>query len=166
MTILATTAKSVAAVAIKFSLIKSDYRVRSLIALTWLSTQHESPAVNFSLLPDKSNKYNIKRHNLAYNLPQKFSTTDTKNSDKYNSTLASRNISATANLSSAAEQILNMASNKLRLSARSYFKAIKVARTITDLDASRTIEPQHISEALQYRQQIASQTYSPLVLLL
>lgn len=38
------------------------------------------------------------------------------------------------------------------LSARSYFKLIKVARTIADLDDSNDITVAHMSEALQYRQ--------------
>ena len=67
----------------------------------------------------------------------------------------SKNIAELTQLSPKAEQILNLASEKLQLSARSYFKTIKVARTIADLENSPAIEPQHLSEALQYRQQIA-----------
>lgn len=73
---------------------------------------------------------------------------------KYNSSLASKDIAATTQLSTTAEKILNLASEKIHLSARSYFKTIKVARTIADLDQSSTIEPRHVSEALQYRQQL------------
>jgi len=39
----------------------------------------------------------------------------------------------------------------MNLTARSYFKVIKVARTIADLDASKEISVNHIAEALQYR---------------
>lgn len=80
-----------------------------------------------------------------------------QNNNKYNSSLASKNIAELTQLSPKAEHILNLASEKLQLSARSYFKTIKVARTIADLENSPTIEPQHLSEALQYRQQIAQQ---------
>lgn len=77
-----------------------------------------------------------------------------KSSYKYNSSLSSHDIAKKLNLKKDAEQILNMASDKLRLSARAYFKTIKVAQTIADLEASEAIEVAHISEALQYRQQI------------
>ncbi len=54
-------------------------------------------------------------------------------------------------LGSESLEILKMAVNKLNLSARSYNKILKVSRTISDLDNSREIKPNHIAEALQYR---------------
>lgn len=46
---------------------------------------------------------------------------------------------------------LHTASERLHLSARSYYKIIKVARTIADLTDEKCINKQHIAEALQYR---------------
>ena len=50
-----------------------------------------------------------------------------------------------------AKQILNQATANFHLSARSYFKMIKVARTIADLEGAQAISAGHIAEALQYR---------------
>lgn len=68
-----------------------------------------------------------------------------------NAELTSKNIAQTTHLSHEATELLNQATDRLKLSARSYFKLIKVARTIADLEKSDTIEPPHMAEALQYR---------------
>jgi len=38
-----------------------------------------------------------------------------------------------------------------QLSARSYYRLIKVSRTIADLAGEKEISPGHIAEALQYK---------------
>ena len=55
-------------------------------------------------------------------------------------------------LSSDAHAALVLFSDKLRLSGRGYHRALRVARTIADLDQSSEIKKSHILEALQYRQ--------------
>lgn len=72
-------------------------------------------------------------------------------STKYNNTMANRDIKTCAYLEEDSKRLLNQAADKLALSARSYIKIIKVARTIADLDQSKTIKINHISESLQYR---------------
>ena len=72
-------------------------------------------------------------------------------STKYNSNLSSLEIKQHLTLSPAVRQLLTTAAERLNLSARAYFRIIKVARTIADLEQSATIEPVHVTEALQYR---------------
>jgi magnesium chelatase family protein len=72
-------------------------------------------------------------------------------SEQTNSHLTSKGIAAIAHLSPNGKALLDRAATSLKLSARSYFKTIKVARTIADIDASEQVLPEHISEALQYR---------------
>ena len=57
-------------------------------------------------------------------------------------------------LSKEIEQLLKRASLKFQLSARSYMKMIKVARTIADLEGAEDISVSHMAEALQYRPKI------------
>ncbi len=77
-----------------------------------------------------------------------------KNCSFYNSSLSSFDISKKLKLEPSAEQLLQLASEKLNLSARAYFKTIKVAQTIADLAESRIILKDHIAEALTFRQSI------------
>ena len=70
---------------------------------------------------------------------------------KYNSALSSFEVSRLFKMEPAAERLLAEASEKLALSARSYFKTIKVAQTIADLEAAPIIKPKHLAEALTYR---------------
>jgi magnesium chelatase family protein len=51
----------------------------------------------------------------------------------------------------ATTNLLKTAVSQFSLSARSYYKILKVARTIADLEGKEAIESKHVAEALQYR---------------
>ena len=68
-----------------------------------------------------------------------------------NGMMNSRHVRTYCQLTDQANVILKQALSKLSLSARSYFKIIKVAQTIADLAGAEKIESQFIAEALQYR---------------
>lgn len=57
-------------------------------------------------------------------------------------------------LDPACETLLRKAVERLGLSARSYHRTIKVARTIADLADDEAIGASHVAEALQYRQNV------------
>lgn len=68
-----------------------------------------------------------------------------------NARMEPRDLRPFCEVDSAGERLLELAINRLRLSAYAYTRILKVARTIADLDESGRVETQHISEAVQYR---------------
>lgn len=68
-----------------------------------------------------------------------------------NSDLNARDIKKIIPLTRECQSLLNQAVSTINLSARSYYRIIKVARTIADLDGDVEVAATHIAEALQYR---------------
>ena len=54
-------------------------------------------------------------------------------------------------LDDSCRRIIELAMERLGLSARAYDRILKVARTIADLDGSEAITTTHLSEAINYR---------------
>lgn len=70
---------------------------------------------------------------------------------KCNSEMATRDVKNYCPLTSECRTMMISAAASMNLSARSYFKVIKIARTIADLAGEGEITTLHLAEALQYR---------------
>ena len=68
-----------------------------------------------------------------------------------NAHIGSREMSEICALDAEGEALMHTAFDSMRLSARSYDRILRVARTIADLDGQETISPEHVAEAIQYR---------------
>ena len=68
-----------------------------------------------------------------------------------NSQMKPKHLKKFCRLDSAGQDILDNAVRQLGLSARAYHRILKVARTVADLEATESIAPQHLLEAIQYR---------------
>jgi magnesium chelatase family protein len=68
-----------------------------------------------------------------------------------NSEMSTKDVKKYCELSNDCMTLLTSAVTSMNLTARSYFKVIKISRTIADLGGVKEISPVHIAEALQYR---------------
>ncbi|RZP14616.1 MAG: ATP-binding protein, partial [Flavobacteriales bacterium] len=69
----------------------------------------------------------------------------------YNAQMGVKQIRQFCKLSDTSIKLLKSAMKQLNLSARAYDRILKVSRTIADLEGSKNILSEHISEAIQYR---------------
>lgn len=82
---------------------------------------------------------------------QKAHDTQINRQNKLNASLSNKQLERYAPLDQPSKQLLLSAVETLNLSARSYFKIIRLARTIADLNSHDQIDTSDIAEALQYR---------------
>lgn len=68
-----------------------------------------------------------------------------------NAHMTPRHIRKYCELDNAGNRMLELVTDRLGLSARSYNRILKVSRTIADLDNAESIREQHLAEAIQYR---------------
>ena len=68
-----------------------------------------------------------------------------------NAQMTERMLHEFAEPDAASMDMLRMAMERLKLSARAYSRVLKVARTIADLEGSEKVQSQHIAEAIGYR---------------
>lgn len=70
---------------------------------------------------------------------------------KINAELSNKELEQSCHLKTAEQQLIDVAMEKLKLSARAYHRILKLSRTIADLEDANDINSQHLSEAISYR---------------
>lgn len=112
----------------------------------------EVPALDYEELrrkkPAESSAEIKKRVNAAREVQRKRFEGDGSMSNSRISPKALRQYCA---LDEEGEGLMKAAFDSMGLSARSYDRILRVARTIADLEGSDTIQSQHLAEAIQYR---------------
>lgn len=112
----------------------------------------EVPSVSFDEMhapPTGETSEQIRERVMAANTVQ---TNRFENSNIFcNAHMGSKEIKTYCVMEDSTRELMRIGMEKLGLSARAYDRVIKVARTIADLEQSELIQPQHISEAIQYR---------------
>jgi len=68
-----------------------------------------------------------------------------------NARMTEKQIRSFCNIDEESHQLMEMAIEKLGLSARAMNRILKVSRTIADLEGNEKIGPAHVAEAIQYR---------------
>ncbi len=112
----------------------------------------EAPALEYEELksrtPSESSAEIKKRVNAARGAQQKrFAGTEIhKNAD-----MDTKALNRFCALDADCEALMHRAFDSMGLTARSYDRILRVARTIADLDGSECIKAAHIAEAIQYR---------------
>jgi magnesium chelatase family protein len=68
-----------------------------------------------------------------------------------NSEMSQKDIEKYIQVDASTKTLLTLAVQRMNLSARSYFRILKVSRTIADLDGCEKVSQDHVAEALSYR---------------
>jgi magnesium chelatase family protein len=71
--------------------------------------------------------------------------------DVWNGSVPGRWLDRHGLIDPAARELLATAAERMGVSARSYHRILRVARTIADLDGAAAIQPGQLAEALRYR---------------
>ena len=103
---------------------------------------------------DKNNSNHNQWGEMSYDIRQrveKARQTQITRQGKINAMLSSKELDQVCSLSTENKEMLSQAIEKLGLSARGYYKILKVARTIADINGSKDVNKIAIQEAISYR---------------
>ena len=68
-----------------------------------------------------------------------------------NGQMAPKDLKKHCSLDTISENLIEKAVERFGLSARSYHRILKIARTIADIEKSKNLQAEHVAEAIQYR---------------
>jgi len=75
-----------------------------------------------------------------------------KSNLRCNAHIGAKQLEEACSLSAECEKLMSSAYKALSMTARSYDRILRVARTIADLESAENIAPAHLAEAIQYRE--------------
>ena len=117
-----------------------------------IDIQVEVNGIKYEKLESSNNIETSKNIQKRVNLARIIQRERYKNENIFsNSELTPKLIEKYCKIDEESKKILQIAFEKLGLSARAYGRILKVARTIADLSNSKDIRKNHIAEAIQYR---------------
>lgn len=112
----------------------------------------EVPALSHEILMSEESSENstsIRERILGARERQRYRFPD--RIDPTNRLLRPRELKEHCRLGAPGQRLVALAIRELGLSARAYFKILKIARTIADLAGEEKISESHVAEAIQYR---------------
>lgn len=117
----------------------------------------EVPKVQFSKLTNNEKNINETSDQIRKRVEnaRAIQTTRFKNKNIFtNAEMNAKDIKDFCKISEETTELMRSAVSQLHLSARSYHRLLKIARTIADLSGAENIQLAHAAEALQYRAKI------------
>ena len=110
----------------------------------------EVPLLPTAMLTQIQNREAESSHTVRQRIMQAYAVQIAR-SNKTNAKLSNKELESVCQLEPRGQALMKTAMDKLGLSARSYHRILRVARTIADLQDSKSVQASHLSEALSYR---------------
>lgn len=113
----------------------------------------EVTPVNFDELSEKRNGESSEKIRERVLIARQIQAERFKESEGVysNAMMTSKHLREICQIDQVSTNLLKVAMEKLKLSARAYDRILKVARTVADLNGSTSIKPEHIAEAITFR---------------